>query len=40
MGAKLPLLELSERLFTFMDEQGFSEKGTHALYLLYKSGLA
>ncbi|MFH2113713.1 MAG: NAD(P)-dependent oxidoreductase [Spirochaetota bacterium] len=40
MGAKLPMLELSERLFTFMDEQGFSEKGTHALYLLYKSGLA
>ena len=40
MGAKLPLLELSERLFTFMDEQGYSEKGTHALYLLYKSGFA
>ena len=40
MGAKLPLLELSERLFTLMTEQGFAEKGSHAMYLLYKSGLA
>lgn len=40
MGSRLPVLELSERLFTFMDEQGLSEKGSHALYLLYKSGLA
>lgn len=38
MGINLPLLSLGERLFTLMSEKGFSEKGTHALYLLYRSG--
>lgn len=38
MKVRLPLLDLAERFFTLMGEAGLSEKGTHALYLLYKSG--
>ncbi len=40
MNAKLPMLELAEKLFSLMGENGFEDKGTHALYLLYKNGLA
>jgi len=40
MNAKLPMLELAEKLFSIMGENGFENKGTHALYLLYKNGLA
>ncbi len=40
MNAKLPMLELAEKLFSLMGENGFESKGTHALYLLYKNGLA
>ena len=39
MKAELPLLALAERLFTRMDEQGFAEMGTQALYKLYQGGL-
>jgi len=38
MGMTTPLLELAERLFERMSEQGFGERGTQALYLLYKEG--
>lgn len=40
LGTRLPMVELAESLFTYMDEEGLSDKGTQALYLLYKSGLA
>jgi len=39
MKAQFPLLELTERLFVRMEDKGFAEKGTQALYLLYKDGL-
>lgn len=39
MEVKLPLLEMAENLFVLMSDKGFAEKGTHALYLLYKNGL-
>jgi 3-hydroxyisobutyrate dehydrogenase len=39
MKVKLPLLEMAEHLFVLMSDEGFAEKGTHALYLLYKNGL-
>jgi 3-hydroxyisobutyrate dehydrogenase len=39
MKVKLPLLEMAENLFVLMSDEGFDEKGTHALYLLYKNGL-
>ena len=39
MGANLPMLGLAEDLFTKMSDRGFAEKGTQALYLLYKNGL-
>lgn len=39
MKVKLPLLEMAEHLFELMSSKGFAEKGTHALYLLYKNGL-
>ncbi|HAW85414.1 MAG: oxidoreductase [Spirochaetes bacterium GWD1_61_31] len=39
MPVKLPVLELAERFFTQMAEQGYQDKGTHALYLLYKDGV-
>jgi 3-hydroxyisobutyrate dehydrogenase len=38
MKVKLPLLEMAEHLFVLMSDKGFAEKGTHALYLLYKNG--
>jgi 3-hydroxyisobutyrate dehydrogenase len=38
MKVRFPLLELAESLFTRMQEQGFAEKGTQALYTLYASG--
>ena len=40
MKVRLPMLEMAERFFELMGESGMSEKGTHALYLLYKNGLA
>ena len=39
MKVKLPLLEMAEHLFELMSDKGFAEKGTHALYLLYRNGL-
>ena len=39
MKVKLPLLEMAENLFKLMSDKGFAEKGTHALYLLYRNGL-
>ena len=40
MRLELPFLGLAERLFTLMSDRGFADKGTHALYLLYKNGHA
>ncbi len=39
MKLKMPLLDMAEHLFTLMSDEGLSEKGTQALYLLYKNGL-
>ncbi|MBU0934285.1 MAG: NAD(P)-dependent oxidoreductase [Spirochaetes bacterium] len=39
MEIKLPVLEMAERFFTGMSEKGYQDKGTHALYLMYKDGL-
>jgi 3-hydroxyisobutyrate dehydrogenase len=36
MKIDLPLLSLAERLFESMQEEGFGDKGTQALYLLYE----
>lgn len=36
MKLDLPLLALAERLFKSMEEEGFGDKGTQALYLLYE----
>ncbi len=36
MKAELPLLALAEGLFSSMQEAGFGDKGTQALYLLYE----
>lgn len=38
MRLELPMLALAESLFERMTERGFAEKGTQALYLLYKAG--
>ncbi len=38
MGLRLPLLVLAESLFVRMEEKGFGEKGTQALYRLYRDG--
>jgi len=38
MGLRLPLLTMAEGLFARMQEQGFGEKGTQALYQLYRNG--
>lgn len=40
MGADLPMLKLAEDLFSKMTDRGYAEKGTQALYLLYKNGLS
>ena len=39
MGLTLPLLTLAESLYARMQEQGFGDLGTQALYRLYKNGL-
>ncbi len=39
MGIRLPLLDLAESMFAKLEEGGFGENGTHALYLLYERGL-
>jgi 3-hydroxyisobutyrate dehydrogenase and related beta-hydroxyacid dehydrogenases len=36
MKIELPLLELAERLFESLRDEGLSDKGTQALYLLYE----
>ncbi len=36
MKVDLPLLALAERLFESMQDEGFGDKGTQALYLLYE----
>jgi 3-hydroxyisobutyrate dehydrogenase len=36
MKIDLPMLALAERLFETMQDEGFGEKGTQALYLLYE----
>jgi len=38
MGLDLPLLALAESLFVRMQDAGFGEKGTQALYRLYRDG--
>jgi 3-hydroxyisobutyrate dehydrogenase len=38
MKIRFPMLELAESLFVRMQDKGFAEKGTQALYSLYKSG--
>ncbi|PKL25783.1 MAG: oxidoreductase [Spirochaetae bacterium HGW-Spirochaetae-3] len=38
MGLRLPLLALAESLFARMQEKGFGDKGTQALYRLYRDG--
>lgn len=39
LGADLPMLSLAESLFAKMVDRGYAEKGTQALYLLYKNGI-
>ncbi|GAB1457851.1 MAG: NAD(P)-dependent oxidoreductase [Spirochaetia bacterium] len=39
LGLNLPLLALAESLYARMQEQGFGDLGTQALYRLYKNGL-
>jgi 3-hydroxyisobutyrate dehydrogenase len=39
MKLRLPLLDLAERLFATLHAEGFGERGTQALYLLYERGL-
>lgn len=39
MGADLPMLALAEGLFEKMVDRGYADKGTQALYLLYKNGI-
>lgn len=39
MGIEMPFLSLAKNLFEKLTEEGFSELGTHALYLLYEKGL-
>ncbi len=39
MGADLPMLTLAEGLFEKMVDRGYADKGTQALYLLYKNGI-
>jgi len=39
MPVHFPMLELAESLFVKMQDNGFAEKGTQALYRLYASGL-
>lgn len=39
LGADLPMLTLAESLFAKMVDRGYAEKGTQALYLLYKNGI-
>jgi len=36
MKVDLPLLSLAESLFATLQEEGYGDKGTHALYLLYE----
>lgn len=40
MKLDLPLLGLAEKLFALLCEEGYSEKGTQALYLIYQMGQA
>jgi len=39
MGIEMPFLSLAKNLFEKLTQEGFSELGTHALYLLYEKGL-
>jgi 3-hydroxyisobutyrate dehydrogenase len=39
MGINLPALAMAESFFARMGDEGFAEKGTQALYLMYKRGL-
>jgi 3-hydroxyisobutyrate dehydrogenase len=39
MKARLPMLELAESFFAALEKEGYADKGTHALYLLYERGL-
>ena len=39
LGADLPMLALAESLFEKMVNRGYADKGTQALYLLYKNGI-
>jgi len=39
MKVGLPMLTMAERLFAALEKEGYADKGTHALYLLYERGL-
>lgn len=39
LGADLPVLALAESFFEKMVDRGYADKGTQALYLLYKNGI-
>jgi 3-hydroxyisobutyrate dehydrogenase len=40
MRLELPLLALAEGLFAELSSEGYGDKGTHALYLLYEAKAA
>ncbi|MEI6875300.1 MAG: NAD(P)-dependent oxidoreductase [Spirochaetota bacterium] len=39
MKIDLPFLAMAETLFAFLEKEGYGERGTQALYLLYERGL-
>jgi 3-hydroxyisobutyrate dehydrogenase len=40
MNTPLPMLGLAERFFALLQDKGYGDKGTQAIYLLYEQGLA
>ena len=40
MNIPLPMLSLAERFFALLQEKGYGDNGTQAIYLLYERGLA
>ncbi len=40
MNIPLPMLGLAERFFALLQDKGYGDKGTQAIYLLYEQGLA
>lgn len=39
MKLELPFLSMAEKLFTLLEKEGYGEKGTQAIWLLYEKGL-